>query len=290
MKFALILALALAMWGCNSLFYQPSRVEYLTPKAIGLDYEEGHFTAAADLKLTYWQISPPQGTPTFGTVLHLHGNGENMSSHFLFLRWLPYFGFRVLEFDYPGYGSSDGYPSRQGIYDATLAFAKAMQKSDGSFFILGQSLGGAVAVPLVATLPTPPQGLILDSAFYGYRDMVRLILQRSYLTYIFSWPLSYLVTDTYSPKYYAQDVHVPTVMFHGPSDPIVPYSQGQELFQSIASKDKIFIEVNRRGHTAAWGGDAVTPEKKLLLEFLCKYVQEGERCLSNAKTTSNWWL
>src|SRR5438128_400135 len=64
------------------------------------------------LELYGWFL-PAKGSP-LGTILHLHGNAENISTHFAGVAWMPARGFNVFVFDYRGYGASEGQPDLEG--------------------------------------------------------------------------------------------------------------------------------------------------------------------------------
>lgn len=90
--------------GCvNKYFYYPTAQVYQTPNQIGLPHEVVTFQSADGTKLSGWFI-PAVGKP-LGTVIHFHGNAQNMTAHFSFVDWLPGSGFNLFVFDYRGHGS-----------------------------------------------------------------------------------------------------------------------------------------------------------------------------------------
>ncbi len=48
-------------------------------------------------------------------IIHFHGNVKNITSHITHIDWLPKHGYDVFIFDYSGYGSSSGTPSRERL-------------------------------------------------------------------------------------------------------------------------------------------------------------------------------
>jgi alpha-beta hydrolase superfamily lysophospholipase len=103
-----LLSLSSLIAGCiSSPFYQPDRVLYSTPPSVGLKYENAVFVSSDGTRLTGWFI-PAAGYQNpknaKGTVVHFHGNAQNMSAHWQFVTWLPQRGFNVFVFDYRGYG------------------------------------------------------------------------------------------------------------------------------------------------------------------------------------------
>lgn len=188
--------------------------------------------------------------------MQFHGNGENMTSHFLFVWWLTLEGWDVFAFDYRGYGASGGRKSLSGaVEDGEAALAYARGRAKGRpIVVLGQSLGGALALAsLERDGGEGVKGLILDSTFASYRGIARDKLSQLWLTWLFQYPLSFLVSDALAPERLAKRRKpVPLLVLHGTGDPIVPISQGRRLYEAAVGP-KEFVEVPGSGHTEAFG-------------------------------------
>ena len=80
MKFnpACLLPAAAALCGCTHLFFQPSAVIFSDPAAAGTRYEVIKFASGDGTELTGMYF-PPAGPPR-GTVVHFHGNAQNMTT------------------------------------------------------------------------------------------------------------------------------------------------------------------------------------------------------------------
>jgi fermentation-respiration switch protein FrsA (DUF1100 family) len=112
---ALVAALvSLLLAGCTGLIFQPLSQHLLTPDRLGLAYRDIRFTAADGVSLHGWFL--PATAPRQGSVLFLHGNAQNISTHIASVAWLPGAGFDVFLFDYRGYGRSAGEPSLDGVH------------------------------------------------------------------------------------------------------------------------------------------------------------------------------
>lgn len=272
--------------GCNHWFYQPSSdalvtVEQLEPVAI----TESFITEpVANNRLHVWQLAADR-TPPFGTVLHFHGNSQNLTSHVLYSYWLTYYGFRVITFDYSGFGQSAGEPSRQQSIRDGKAFLRQFKDAPPPIVVLGQSLGGAVAISALgqlegdATGDRKVAGLVIDSSFSRYRDVARKMLGSHWLTWALQYPLSFTISTEDNPVSYAPKITAPVRMFHSKDDPVVAFSEGQELFAALGSADKTFTELEGRAHTEAFHFGP-RPHKRLLVEFLCSLAAERKACLS----------
>lgn len=239
---------------CNSLFYYPAKEALYDPSEVGQTYREFSVHVEPGIDLAAWEFAP-KGVSR-GVVLHFHGNAENMTTHFMFSSWMAERGFTVVTFDYRGYGKSTGTAERGGMIRDGLAMVDALGKRYRSLplIVFAQSIGGAVAVPVVAQTSARVSALIVESSFASYRRLARQKLGAIWLTWLFQYPLSLLVTDDLSPEGFAPTVKVPTLFVHGTADPVVPMKFGYDLFEKIGSTDKEFWEVPEAAHTPAFGG------------------------------------
>jgi alpha-beta hydrolase superfamily lysophospholipase len=158
------------LYGCNGLFYYPSDRQWYSPSEFRLAHEDVWFKTSDGVTLHGWWL-PAEGAAK-GTVIHFHGNAENVSGHVVLVEWLPRDGYNVLMFDYRGYGRSGGRVTREGtIRDGHAAVDYALTRPEvdwARLFAYGQSLGGAVAVVVAAERPEI-RSLVVESSFSGYR-------------------------------------------------------------------------------------------------------------------------
>lgn len=233
--------------GCvQSMFYYPDRVRYETPDALGLRYENVRFTSADGTRLSGWFI-PAAGRAdpkaAKGTVVHFHGNAQNMSSHWRFVAWLPAQDYNVFVFDYRGYGESDGEPEPRGVFEdsnAALDHVRARADVDASrLFVFGQSLGGTNAIAAVGSgNRAGVKAVAIESTFYSYRSIANDKLPGAGL----------LVRDDYAAsKFVAAIAPIPLLLIHGTADAVIPHHHSQRLLAD-AKEPKQLIEVPGAGH------------------------------------------
>lgn len=268
----IVLVITLPCQGCvGRLFYQPDRKVYDTPDRHGLKYEEVSFQSGDGTRLSGWFI--PATGKARGTVIHFHGNAQNMTAHFGFVSWLPMQGFNLFVFDYRGYGRSAGSPDRRGVHEDSLAaldYIAARPDIDGSrLLVLGQSLGGANAIAAVGS--RPPGGIrvvAVESAFSSYRDIVRDKIADIPLLSLFRTPLSYLlIGNSFTPDaVVAAIAPTPLLIIHGTGDRVVPYSHGMRLFE-LAREPKQLWTINGGGHTEAFVDPASGYRQRLVAFF-----------------------
>lgn len=243
---ALCLPLSL-LGGCGHLFFFPGKAHFITPDQIGLQYEDVYLTTPDNETLHGWLL-PAQGDEPRGTVYFLHGNGENISTHFGNVMWLPAHGYQVFLLDYRGYGRSTGTPDIEpALLDVETGFhwlRQYPQTRHTPLFILGQSLGGALAITFAAHVPDLSQqvrGVVIDSAFASYRDIAREKLGQFWLTWPLQYPLSWLVPARHDPvDHIAALAPTPLLILHSAQDQVVPLHHGQRLFET-AAPPKMFL-------------------------------------------------
>jgi fermentation-respiration switch protein FrsA (DUF1100 family) len=250
----LLLGLAL-LAGCTGVFFRPQSAMVMTPERIGLPYQDVYFTSPDGVRLHAWYL-PAQGAP-LGTVLFLHGNAENISTHIASVYWLPAQGYNVFLLDYRGYGSSAGSTSLEGsLLDIDAATAWLASRPDvraQGMVVFGQSLGASMAVYAVAhsRYRTEIRALVIDSAFSGFRRIAREKLASFWLTWPLQWPLSLTVSDKYSPMYSIADVSpIPLLIIHSEHDQVVPVRHAEELY-AAAKEPKALWLVPDGGHIQA---------------------------------------
>jgi fermentation-respiration switch protein FrsA (DUF1100 family) len=255
-RLLLIGLLSVGLLGCNGVFFLPYRAHVQTPQHLGLTYEDVHFQASDGTPLHAWFL-PAEGK-ALGTILFLHGNAENISTHIMSVRWLPARRFNVFLLDYRGYGASEGAPTDVGVQDdVDSAMRTLLARKDvdpGRLVVFGQSLGGAIAIYNVAHSPYRQhiRALVVESAFASYRVIAREKLAAFWLTWPLQYPLSWTVSDEYGPsKAVAGISPIPLLIIHGDRDPIVPVDHGKRLFE-LAQEPKQLWVVSGGGHIQAF--------------------------------------
>ncbi|MDE2433863.1 MAG: alpha/beta hydrolase [Burkholderiales bacterium] len=247
----LVMAMGIGISGCaQNLFYQPDRILYDVPTHLGLNFDEVSFSSRDGTQLTGWFIpaaglaDPKQAR---GTVIHFHGNGQNMSAHWRFAEWLPKHGYNLFVFDYRGYGTSKGSPSVKGVFEDSLAaidYVRQRPDIDPTrLVIFGQSLGGANAIAAVGSGDKAGvRAVLIESTFLSYSSIASDKVPGSGI----------LMNDDYSPdRWVAAISPIPLILIHGTADQVIPYQQGEALF-ALAKEPKTFITVPHGLHTQAF--------------------------------------
>ena len=156
-----------------------------------------------------WYHAPVANNPV---VLYLQSNEMDMQKTTKFLQKLSQDGDGFLMVAWRGYALSSGHPSEEGFFQDALA-AKNYLKSKGvkHIVVMGDSLGAAVAMRLVATSKDHYDGLILDTPFESAVE----IGQKFYPLI----PISHILQDQYNSLPYLDKLNLPIlILYTGQSD------------------------------------------------------------------------
>jgi len=266
MRVNLLFALVLSFFfhGCASHFFHPDHTRYRTPKFYELNYDEVYFASADKTPLHAWHIYPK--TESKGLLFVAHGNGQNLSAHFISWVWLLEAGYEVFIFDYRGYGESKGEISLSGSIEDTQAALDYVQKSySKAFYVCGQSLGGTMLLNALANRDNSHiKAVIIDSTFTGFSDIASEKMDNIILTWPFQWVPKLSLRDDYDAKDRVKKINKPLLFIHGSSDMIISPNHSWQLFELASTPSEIWL-VKEADHIQSIQNIAV---QKDFLEFL----------------------
>ncbi len=272
--------------GCNHLLYPAEREAYIASKYLKPVPQDIYIPVNETEKIHAWYF-PAQSKIKKAAVLHFHGNGQNLTTHFQFFSWMTQFGFEYVIFDYRGYGSSSGEQATQEktVQDG-LAALKYMKDTfkDLPLITIGQSLGSNV---LVRTLQDADSGLlpdlvVLDSSFLSYQRAARSIVKQRWFLYPLV-PFTYLAIDDDFSAYVQmkKTPKLPAVFFHGTGDTVISPVLGKENFELWQGPKSLVL--NEGGvHTAAFGDRRFIDNREILIRcfdmVLSKNIDQFAKC------------
>ena len=260
-----------AVSGCSGIFYFPQKTHVQTPDRSGLDYEDVFLESADNVTIHGWWLQAR--APVRGTVYFLHGNAENISTHFQNVAWLPEHGYQVFLIDYRGFGKSQGKARLPGaLQDVGTGFQFVLDRNTEPgkpVYLLGQSVGASMAIYFAANDQQAKQNLsavISDAAFTRYSEITRYATGQNWLTWPLQYPISWSVIRGYDPVDYIAEISpVPLLLIHSKDDPIIPYVFSQELRRAALSPTTFFTTGGP--HTATFNS---RKNREFLLEFLAE--------------------
>ena len=231
--------MALFLSACSSLFFFPLKEKIHDPSQFGIEHEQVYVKAQDDTLLSAWLLKTKQEKRR-GVVYFLHGNAENISTHFMSVYWLPKQGYDVLLLDYRGFGASKGHPSLPEVYwdiDAGFTWLQQRYSDETPHYFLGQSIGATLGIYWLSTRPDYARrfnAVVLDSPFPSYSFMVRDTLQRHWLTWLFAYPVSWGFSSRYDVDTVVDKLsEKPVLFFHSRDDQIIPFVHSEEVFRSL---------------------------------------------------------
>ncbi len=195
----------------RDLLFKPSGV-LPEPSAVGLaDVEVLLLPMPDGTDLAVWSApAVAEGAPT---VLFFHGQSGNLGDRADRLREILNSGFGLLAPSYRGFPGSDGTPSEAAFVADGLALYDQLSAQGQPVVLHGQSLGTGVAAAVAAQRPDA-ELLVLEAPFTATVDVAA---ER------YPWlPVSLLMHDKFATRDIVGQIEVPTLIFHGTEDVVVP--------------------------------------------------------------------
>jgi uncharacterized protein len=241
-----LLVCLLPLTGCTGLFFYPSHQEVQTPERLGLVYENISLQTVDGVRLHAWYL-PAQGTAQ-GTILHLHGNAENISTFIASVWWLPARPASAHSRDSRAAARCSRAPDVGGLHrDAEAALGWLVNRGGVNrdrLILLGQSLGGSVALYTAAHAARRDyiRAVVTEGAFSGYRRIAREKMALLWLTRYLRWPLAWLFNDDYSAEEAMPRIgRTPVLLIHGADDEVIPPSHAQRLYEAAAGPRDLWL-------------------------------------------------
>jgi pimeloyl-ACP methyl ester carboxylesterase len=187
------------------------------------------------------------GEPAAPIILFFHGNGEIVADYDDLAPFYLRQGVNFFPVDYRGYGRSSGVPTVAGMMQdchRILAFAQKWlpeQGFPGPVLVMGRSLGSASALELAAAYPDSIAGLIVESGFALAGPLLQLLGVN-------------LSAIGYQEKTGFRNVDKiraypgPTLIIHAEHDHIIPYRDGQALYDASGARDKTLLKIPHANH------------------------------------------
>lgn len=202
---------------------------------------DGRYALVKDTK---WIKSKDKGknahnpNPSTPTILFFHGTSGNIGHRIGYAHTLSTIcQCNVMLLNCRGYGLSDGHAHSKGIREDSQAgleylLTKRKDVDRENVFVLGQSMGGAIAIDLAMRNLGKIKGMIIDNTFTRIADLVPEVLPP------FSHLRDYLTEDWDSLgaiERASGDKNFPHCLFLiGDKDELINSRNGKELYRAAA--------------------------------------------------------
>lgn len=180
-------------------------------------------------------------------ILFFHGNGEIVADYDDMGHLYTQIGINFLPVDYRGYGRSTGRPTITAMMrDAHLIFDHIKEwlsgnGYDGPLIVMGRSLGSASALELSSQYESQIAGLIIESGFAYMTPLLALLG-------IDAEMLGLKEEEGLRNIWKIPAYHKPTLIIHAEYDHIIPYSEGQALYDASPAEDKRILMIPNANH------------------------------------------
>lgn len=233
-------------------------------------------TRAKELQFRIWPENAPDyhgfvqaeipRTPK-GVILLFHGNAGTALDRFFYAKELSHLGYRLILFEYPGYGARAGELGEASFVSAAADAARAaLEQFGGPLVLFGESLGCGVASAVAGSGNIPVAGVVLITPWDTLPDMAQ--------TVYWYFPAKWLTKDKYDNVRNLNQFSGPVAVALAEHDEIIPPERGRRLYELLSGRKKLWL-LPGAGHNT-WPA-AVDPSWwKEVLDFVTAEQGRGD--------------
>lgn len=180
-------------------------------------------------------------------ILFFHGNGEIVADYDDLGTMYNQLDINFLAVDYRGYGRSNGTPTVSAMMgDCEIIFSFVYQwlqdyEYSGPLVVMGRSLGSASALELIQNHKTDINALIIESGFALAGPLMKLLG-------IDPNALGYNEENGFNHIEKIKTFEKPTLIIHAEYDHIIPFSDGQALYDASPALNKSLLKIPGANH------------------------------------------
>ncbi len=180
-------------------------------------------------------------------ILFFHGNGEIAAEYNELGSIYNRMGINFLAADYRGYGRSNGRPTVTGMMNdsrSILDYTQSWLRDNGysgPVVLMGRSLGSASALELADSCKNEINGLIVESGFSYTTPLLKLLG-------VDSNAIGYKEEIGFRNIEKIKSFNKPTLIIHAEHDHIIPFSDGQALFEASPDPHKVMLKIPNANH------------------------------------------
>jgi hypothetical protein len=180
-------------------------------------------------------------------IIFFHGNGEIVADYDELGGVYNQIGMNFLAVDYRGYGRSTGQPTVSAMMsDCHIIFeyvSNWLKTNDypGPIILMGRSLGSASALELAAAKGSRIDGLIIESGFAYAEPLLRLLG-------VDAGRLGFKEENGFRNVDKIRQFNKPSLIIHAEFDHIIPFADGQALYDASPAEDKTLLMIPGANH------------------------------------------
>ncbi len=257
-------------YACRGLPVRPADVQLVS--------EDFVLTAAEGFRLYGWFIAADRQPK--GTIMYLHGVGDNKMSGLTLAKVFHDHGFNVVMYDSRAHGESEGKYCTFGYYEKydvvkavewTLEHERKNGTSTGKIGVFGTSMGAAIAIQAAGIEPRI-EAVAAEGCFTNLRTITvdyqkRLLrLPWHFLRNIAikrAEGMAHFRHHDVSPLKAVSGVRSPILFIHGTADTHIKYQYSQKLFAAANQPKELFL-VDFANHTDIHSVGKSEYEKKII--------------------------
>ena len=204
-----------------------------------------------------WQCASV--SPGRGTILYLHGIGDNRGSAAGTIERFTRHGFDVIAYDSRAQGESGGEFCTYGFFEKRDLRAVVDLIHSGPIVLIGTSLGAAVALQAAAGDPRIA-AVVAAETFSDLRTVATerapFFFSRGAIDRAFSVAEKQagFDVDAASPAAVAPRIRVPVLLIHGDADVETPPAHSQRVFAALGGPKRLIL-VPGAGHNGSLRGE-----------------------------------
>jgi uncharacterized protein len=227
------------MWNETEMIFRPQTEMVSVSQWVVLNPTRVETRDAQGTPGMSWEFPPSTADAHACWVLYFHGNNANLSSRGNVTRYhqLGGLGLGVFAPEFPGYGDVPGPPSERASLEtarAAYTYLRDVKKVPADRIIIyGWSLGTGIAIPVASQVSE--SALIVEGAFTS-------VMRRAQAMYPYL-PVTLMVHNPFLSEDHIADVHAPVLFLHSPDDRVIPFADGQKLYQ-LAREPKQFVQLH----------------------------------------------
>jgi len=186
-------------------------------------------------------------SPEDPILLFFHGNGEIAADYNDIAPVYRKQGINFVPVDFRGYGRSSGFPTVESMLKDSISIFKYIRSFtkkegfSGPLIVMGRSLGSASALEIASQYQDEIDGLIIESGFSRVLPLLETLgVDLS--------AVGFSKDGVFKHKEKIAMYNGPTLIIHAEYDHIIPFCDGQDLFDSSSAPYKKFHMVPGANH------------------------------------------